>query len=91
MSGAVRVPGALLRGLIRLYQLVISPFLPPSCRFQPTCSAYAVEALARHGALAGGWLALRRFARCHPWARWGYDPVPEAAARRGAGGRRARA
>lgn len=84
------VPGALLRGPIRLYQLVISPFLPPRCRFQPTCSAYALEALAGHGALAGGWLALRRFTRCHPWGRWGYDPVPEAAQRRRPGGRSAR-
>ncbi len=84
------VPGALLRGLVRLYQLVISPFLPPRCRFQPTCSGYALEALASHGALVGGWLALRRFARCHPWGLWGYDPVPEAGARRRPGGRGAR-
>lgn len=61
---------------IRLYQLCISPLLPPSCRFVPTCSAYAIEAISRHGALRGGWLTLRRLARCHPWGGSGYDPVP---------------
>lgn len=63
-------------GLIRVYQRVISPFLPPSCRFTPTCSAYAVTALERYGLLHGGWLALRRVGRCHPWNPGGYDPVP---------------
>ena len=62
--------------LVRGYQKGISPFLPPSCRYTPTCSAYAVEALRRHGALRGGWLALRRLSRCHPWGGHGYDPVP---------------
>ncbi len=61
---------------IRLYQLCLSPLLPPSCRFVPTCSAYAIEALTRHGLLRGGWLTLRRLARCHPWGGSGYDPVP---------------
>jgi len=61
---------------IRLYQLTLSRVLPPSCRFAPTCSAYAIEALQRHGALKGGWLALRRIGRCHPWGPSGYDPVP---------------
>ncbi|MDO5483757.1 MAG: membrane protein insertion efficiency factor YidD [Desulfovibrionaceae bacterium] len=61
---------------IRLYQRFISPVLPPACRFYPTCSAYAVEAVMRHGILRGGWLTLRRLARCHPWGGSGYDPVP---------------
>jgi len=63
-------------GLIRAYQRVISPFLPPSCRFTPTCSAYAVTALQRYGLLRGGWMALKRVGRCHPWNPGGYDPVP---------------
>jgi putative membrane protein insertion efficiency factor len=62
--------------LVRGYQLCISPFLPPSCRFHPTCSCYAIEALERHGVLKGGWLALRRIGRCHPWNPGGHDPVP---------------
>ncbi len=65
-----------LQDLIRLYQLLISPLLGPRCRFQPTCSQYAAEAIARHGCLRGGWLALRRLLRCHPWGGQGYDPVP---------------
>lgn len=62
--------------IVRGYQLAISPLLPPSCRFYPTCSCYAIEALQRHGALKGAWLALRRIARCHPWNPGGHDPVP---------------
>ena len=62
--------------LIGFYQKVISPLTPPSCRFQPTCSAYAIEAIETHGALRGGWLAVRRLARCHPWGGHGFDPVP---------------
>ncbi len=72
--------GAALRLLvllpIRFYQWVISPLLPAACRYQPTCSAYAVEAITRHGILAGGWLTLRRLLRCHPWGGSGFDPVP---------------
>ena len=65
----------LLVGL-RVYQVAISPLLPPSCRFSPSCSHYAAEAVRRHGALRGSWLALRRLARCHPLGGCGFDPVP---------------
>jgi len=61
---------------IRGYQLWISPLLPAACRYYPTCSAYAIEAIEKHGALSGSWLALRRIARCHPFRPGGYDPVP---------------
>ena len=61
---------------IRLYQLLISPLLPNSCRFTPTCSAYAIEALRMHGPIIGLWLTLRRIVRCNPWGGHGYDPVP---------------
>ncbi|UUW90940.1 membrane protein insertion efficiency factor YidD [Pimelobacter simplex] len=66
----------LLIGLVRGYQLVVSPFLGPSCRYYPSCSAYAVEALRVHGAIKGTWLAIRRLLRCHPWAPGGVDHVP---------------
>jgi uncharacterized protein len=69
--------GVLLRGLIRGYQLLVSPILPASCRFTPSCSAYAMQAVAKHGAVSGGWLAAKRVCRCHPWNDGGYDPVPE--------------
>jgi len=62
--------------VVRAYQLMLSPLLPPSCRFTPSCSVYAHEALKRHGAVRGTWLAARRLARCHPWNPGGYDPVP---------------
>jgi putative membrane protein insertion efficiency factor len=62
---------------VRFYQLVISPLIGANCRFQPTCSSYALEALERHGAVKGGWLALRRILRCRPGGGSGYDPVPE--------------
>lgn len=61
---------------IRFYRRQISPSLPPSCRFTPTCSAYALEAIERYGALKGGWLAARRILRCNPFHPGGYDPVP---------------
>lgn len=66
----------LIIALIRLYQLVLSPFVGNQCRFTPTCSHYALEAVERHGALKGGWMALRRIGRCHPWHPGGHDPVP---------------
>lgn len=72
----------LLRGLIHLYRLTLSPFVGWHCRYDPTCSQYALEALSKHGALRGSWLAARRIARCHPWGGWGYDPVPAPAPRR---------
>ncbi|MBM3431541.1 MAG: membrane protein insertion efficiency factor YidD [Bacteroidetes bacterium] len=62
--------------LIRIYQWVISPILGPKCRYQPTCSHYAIEALKKHGPFKGFWLAIRRVARCHPWGGSGWDPVP---------------
>lgn len=65
-----------LIALVRGYQRAVSPWLPPACRFTPTCSTYAVEALQRHGAARGSRLALRRLLRCHPWGGTGYDPVP---------------
>lgn len=63
---------------IRAYQYFVSPLLPPACRFRPTCSAYAVEAVLTHGVLRGGFLAARRLLRCHPWSSGGADPVPPA-------------
>lgn len=63
---------------IRAYRLFLSPWLGNGCRFQPTCSAYALEALARHGGLKGGYLTVHRLCRCHPWGSQGYDPVPGA-------------
>lgn len=66
----------LLRLLVRLYRSTIGLTLPNSCRYQPTCSQYALDALGEYGAVKGGWLTLKRIARCHPWAAGGYDPVP---------------
>jgi hypothetical protein len=62
--------------LIRIYQGAISPYLMPACRYSPSCSAYGVDAIRIHGPFKGGWLALKRIARCHPWGGSGYDPVP---------------
>ena len=65
----------LLIGVVRLYQLLLSPLLPAHCRFEPTCSQYAIDALRRYGAIRGSWLAVRRLLRCHPFGGCGYDPV----------------
>jgi putative membrane protein insertion efficiency factor len=66
----------LLRAPIWVYRMFVSPVLPSACRFEPSCSRYALHALHRHGALRGSWLAIKRVARCHPWGGGGYDPVP---------------
>ena len=71
-----RMPSLLLRGAIRLYQLTLAYFFVGACRFEPSCSAYAAEAVARHGALKGSFLAAHRLCRCGPWTDGGYDPVP---------------
>ena len=71
-------PAAVVLALpVRLYRAVFSPWVGHNCRYHPTCSAYALESLARHGALRGGWLVLRRIARCHPWGGCGIDNVPD--------------
>ena len=70
------LPRMLCIGAVRVYQVVLSPIFGGSCRYYPSCSAYAIEALERHGALRGGWLALRRIGRCHPFRPGGFDPVP---------------
>ncbi|MGI6649497.1 MAG: membrane protein insertion efficiency factor YidD [Bacillota bacterium] len=66
-----------LINLIVLYRVLLSSWLPPRCRFIPTCSMYAIEAIEKHGILQGLWLSMRRILRCHPWGKYGYDPVPE--------------
>jgi putative membrane protein insertion efficiency factor len=73
----MRLERTLCIGLIRVYQYGLSPLLPRTCRYGPTCSEYAREAIERHGVLFGCWLAARRLLRCHPWGGHGYDPVPE--------------
>lgn len=72
----VRLPQTLLIGLVKAYRLLLSPWLGSACRFEPTCSAYSLEALQLHGAAVGSYLTLRRLARCHPWCEGGHDPVP---------------
>lgn len=70
-------PRRCLMGIVRGYRLLLSPWLGSACRFEPTCSVYALQALERHGAAAGSYLTLRRLARCQPWCQGGHDPVPE--------------
>ena len=72
----MKLADALSRGVIRGYQLLVSPVLAPTCRYEPSCSAYALEAVSRFGTMRGGWLALKRVARCRPWGGMGFDPVP---------------
>ncbi len=71
-----RIPARILLALLWVYQRVVSPLTPPTCRFYPSCSQYAVIAVQRHGAVRGGWLAARRLLRCHPWNPGGVDDVP---------------
>jgi putative membrane protein insertion efficiency factor len=63
--------------IVRIYQVVLSPLLPAACRYTPTCSSYMIEALKTHGVFKGGWMGIKRIARCNPWGSSGYDPVPE--------------
>jgi putative membrane protein insertion efficiency factor len=70
------LPAALLIGALQVYRWLLSPLLPAACRFEPTCSRYAIQAIEQHGALRGSWLAVRRLARCHPLGGSGSDPVP---------------
>ena len=67
---------SVLIGLVRVYQAILSPYLPNACRYSPTCSQYAIEAIRKHGTVRGGWIGLKRMGRCHPWGGHGYDPVP---------------
>jgi uncharacterized protein len=76
VSGVLAIPRQLVVLVIRGYQRFISPALPPACRFTPSCSQYTLEAVNRYGVVRGGWLGLRRIARCHPWHPGGPDPVP---------------
>ncbi len=77
----MKLVGLILVGLIKVYQLLLSPYLPASCRYHPGCSTYAAQAIVVHGPLRGLWLAVRRIVRCHPWGGMGYDPVPSWAGR----------
>ena len=76
MNPLLKALSALLQLPVHVYRLCISPMLPPSCRFTPTCSEYALEALRCHGPFKGLWLTVKRLSRCHPWGGSGYDPVP---------------
>ncbi len=72
-----KLPEKTVIALIRIYRMALSPFLRQNCRFQPSCSRYAIEAVERHGVISGAWLTARRIGRCHPWHEGGDDPVPE--------------
>jgi putative membrane protein insertion efficiency factor len=74
---ATRLLAVLFGGVVRTWQLFLSPLFPGSCRFEPSCSCYAREAVALHGPLDGAWLTVRRIGRCHPWGGAGWDPVPD--------------
>lgn len=76
LQRALRIPRYVAVLLIRFYQRFISPMFPPSCRFTPTCSSYALTSVEKYGLIKGGWMALRRIGRCHPWSPGGHDPVP---------------
>jgi hypothetical protein len=76
MKVLLRILGLPFIALIKLYQWIVSPMLGPKCRFTPTCSQYAIEALKKHGVFKGLWLTVKRLSRCHPWGGHGYDPVP---------------
>lgn len=76
LEAITRGVNALLMGTVQLYRWTLSPYLGRACRFTPTCSAYAMEALRCHGPWRGGWLGARRLCRCHPWGGFGFDPVP---------------
>lgn len=87
VSGLARAAAWPLIVLVKLYQFTLSPVLGRQCRFHPTCSWYALEALRTFGGFRGGWMALRRLGRCHPFSKGGYDPVPPPAGASGPGGR----
>ena len=76
LTALARLPQQVLMMVVRAYRLLLSPWLGSGCRFEPTCSAYSLQALEQHGALAGSYLTLRRLVRCHPWCAGGHDPVP---------------
>jgi putative membrane protein insertion efficiency factor len=76
LTAIIAIPRHLLIGLLRLYRLAISPLYGQVCRYHPSCSAYALDAVTEYGAVRGTWMSARRLLRCHPWAPGGYDPVP---------------
>ncbi len=76
MKWLIKLPSYFLIFLIRIYQYTLSPYLGRACRYTPSCSVYSVEAIKKHGAIKGGWLAAKRVGSCHPWGGSGYDPVP---------------
>ncbi len=77
MAVVNKILGFIFMGMIRTYQYTISPLLMPACRYTPTCSHYGIDAIKKHGAFKGGWMALKRIARCNPWGGHGHDPVPD--------------